>query len=297
MNYFSNCAEYGTCDQDLSLEPRLLEYLKKKKYFKDNNIESKTLEKEYSITENDKLKIRSYLRGDSAPINRKIFDEYVDISSGDFPSSSFKKDPRFDRIKIKQQKEQDAKNNRNNYEIMSKTYDMYSKEKSFASMYGDDFNNENDFFNPHVAQQKPHKMTYTNPTQPKSIHNGYLPQKSMVNDDPNSIDSIIGDISSYRKKIDGSKSAIFYEDFVPERDEFSRTYHNMPFMNGNRENVDIDSYVKRGETSQKSKTHGFKNPIEHYFSYIGNDIQDPDHVVSNRGQATRLLNHGTARPQ
>jgi len=37
-------------DDEIGLEPRLLEYLKKKKYYQENDIEANNLEKEYDIT-------------------------------------------------------------------------------------------------------------------------------------------------------------------------------------------------------------------------------------------------------
>ena len=81
-------ADYYDCtkDDEISLEPRLGEYLKKKKYFKENGIESDTLEQEYYITNKDMQKIRAYLRGDKCTDNNK-YQDYVDPTKSDFPSS------------------------------------------------------------------------------------------------------------------------------------------------------------------------------------------------------------------
>lgn len=52
-------------------------------------------------------------------------------------------------------------------------------------------------------------------------------------------------------------------------------------------------------TRSKAKSHDYENPVEHYFDYISNDIQDPNHCVfpmSRGGVNTRDDNHKTSRP-
>ena len=46
------------------------------------------------------IKIRAFLRGED--VQNNYHQEFIDTSKAEFPSSSFKKDPRFDRIKEKQ---------------------------------------------------------------------------------------------------------------------------------------------------------------------------------------------------
>jgi len=50
-----------------------------------------------------------------------------------------------------------------------------------------------------------------------------------------------------------------------------------------------------GLPERGSKSIGYTNPVEHYYDYISDDIQDPDHVVFDRGTPTRMINHGIAR--
>jgi len=52
-----------------------------------------------------------------------------------------------------------------------------------------------------------------------------------------------------------------------------------------------------GLPSRGTKSYGYRNPVEHYFDYVDGDIQDPDHVVFDRGRATRMDNHATSRPK
>ena len=54
--------------------------------------------------------------------------------------------------------------------------------------------------------------------------------------------------------------------------------------------VDGETYIKFGSPTSKAKSLGFENPVEHHFSYIDSDIQDPRHVVNDRPQLSRLSN-------
>lgn len=63
MNY--NFAEPGFDKNQMSLEPRLQEYMNKKKFYKQNNIEPGiSVEQEFQITPEDKRMLRAYLNGD-----------------------------------------------------------------------------------------------------------------------------------------------------------------------------------------------------------------------------------------
>lgn len=92
------------CNGDIMLEPRLQEYLKKKKFYKDNSIEPcVSPEKEFLITAFDIKLLRNFLHG-----NRNIYDKNVhDKLSGksnsnnskrSFPSKEFRDDKRVPKI-------------------------------------------------------------------------------------------------------------------------------------------------------------------------------------------------------
>jgi hypothetical protein len=327
------------------LDPRLSEYLKKKKYFRDNGIEIHQLEKEFNITDRDSMRIRAYFRGDkkkSPHTKNGIYQDLIDPTEADFPSSKFKKDARLDRITKKQTREEEAINQRQNYGLMNRGYDMYRNDRPFASAYGDDFkksdfhpkqwfeeSNRDEFDsraelfqnskdsddnrkNPHMARiSKPLKNfsrsnTYTNP---KSRYNGYLPNESSISHDPHSIDAIIGELDSYRQKVNTPYGRLNEMDLehkvvLPngnsnEKRETENNYRSVPYMSGagNRD-IDVDTFVRFGATpSRVSKSSGYPNPIEHHFDYISNDIQNPDHVVNERGLPSRMFNKETARPE
>lgn len=339
MPSYQNSDYYDCYTNDkITLEPRLMEYIKKKKYFQENRIDNDTLDKEFAITDNDLMKIRSYFRKDSSK-KTKMYDpekykDFVDATDSSFPSSEFKKDHRFDRLKIKQQRNKDAKIQRHNYCIISGEYDMYRNDRPFASAYGDDFakssfhprdwfQNSKDIadeedWNDNVANRrttqkvKPKRVSFQESNtyvHPKSTYNGYLARETSIKHDPYSIDAIIGELDSYKNKVSKRYESTGTFDFetkttVPNnrysnKREIETNYRSVPQMHaGGLRNMDVDTYVRFGETpSRGSKSLGYPNPVEHYFGYISPDIQDPDHVVNNRGVSSRSFNKNTARPR
>lgn len=320
-------------DDEIGLEPRLTEYLKKKKFYQKNGIEADDLEKEYDITKKDMMRIRSHLRGDKKMYNERQHEDYIDPSLAEFPSAEFKKDPRFDRIKIKQKRDSDAQNQRHNYGIISKGYDMYKNDRSFAPASGNnDFrkggfhpsewmneksekSDSEDDWNENVAKFVQSKSTsrsfhkgntYENP---RSKYNGYLSDRSLVNHDKYSVDAMIGKLDSYRHKTSGSfrnTNDMDYEHkrVLPngrcnEKREYENNYQAVPHMEAGSlsRDIDVDTYMRFGTTpSRAGKSLGYPNPVEHYFDYISDDIQQPDHTVFERGIPSRAFNKDVARP-
>lgn len=290
-DFFYDCS----ANDDISLDPRLVEYINKKKYFQEHNIHATTLDKEYGITGNDVMKIRSYLRGDQKrkkADDPEKYQDLVDPTEATFPSNELK-DPRFERYKIKQQKNKDAKIQRHNYGVISGEYDMYRNDRPFASAYGDDFSKS--AFHPQewFQDSKPpgkkvsfHETnTYVNP---KSTHNGYLARELSIEHDPYSVDAMIGKLDNYKHKVSQMRNP-------SEAFDTPKLTSNKKIMDNKQRNIDVDTYIKFGDTSTKSKTIGYPNPVEHYFGYISRDIQDPDHVVNPRAIPTRIRNKATAR--
>jgi hypothetical protein len=137
-------------DFETKLEPRLIEYLKKKQFYKENGIETQnnTMEKEFSIDKNDIIKIKNYLQGKKLKKNQ-VHSDMIEqnISNNHFPSEELKADSRLQKIKNKQQRDRDAIEQKNNYDVMARGYDMYRNDRKFASAYGNDFKSR---FNPQV---------------------------------------------------------------------------------------------------------------------------------------------------
>ena len=90
------------CDNNIMLEPRFQEYLKKNRYYKDNNIEPTiSAEKEFQITNVDLRLLRSFLNGNKKVYNKKVYNKLNESktqSKPSFPSSKFKDDKRVPKI-------------------------------------------------------------------------------------------------------------------------------------------------------------------------------------------------------
>jgi hypothetical protein len=146
---FSN-AEVSNFDLEMEnkLEPRLMEYLKKKKLYKENGIEieNNITEKEFNIDKNDIIKIKNYLQGKKIKKNQS-HNDMIEPDVQNFPSEKLKTDSRLQKIKNKQQRDRDAIEQKNNYDVMARGYDMYRNDRKFASAYGNDFKSR---FNPQV---------------------------------------------------------------------------------------------------------------------------------------------------
>lgn len=278
----------------ISLEPRLSEYLNKKKFFEENNIDIDNLERKYSITKRDLVRIEAYQKGDLKSYNKTLDDDINPNSEVQFESEKLEKDPRLDRIKQRQDRDREANDQRSNYGIISKRYDMYRNDTQFATASGDNFTKKN----PNIAKQKVNKNSMANTNtynvktsnqikrnnfSNKSRHNGYLPLESQIQNDSNSLNEIINQLDNINTTNKTNQNEVQYK--------------NMPFMSGQGSaDVDVDSFVRHGETPSRSgKSLGYPNPVEHYFNYISSDLQEPDNVVSFRPADTRHLNKKTAR--
>lgn len=337
MNDFNS--NYYDCNKDdeLMIDPRLMEYMKKKKFYEENNIESKFLDKEFAISKTDIIKIKSYLKGDKKTYDQSVHRDFIDPSQSTFPSSEFKKDPRFERIKIKQKKETDANEQRYDYGIISKSYDMYRNDRPFASASGNDFSKSNfhpnDWFKnsreemlikdekiefeklnkPFNKKSFANTNTYVNP---KSNYNSYLSNDTIINNDNHTIDSILGQLDTMKRETTRipyreNEMDLDFKRILPnnrsgynQKTEYENNYQPVPFMqngeNGIRDNltrdIDIDTFMRFGTTPLRAgKSLGYPSTMEHNFNYISPDIQNPDHVVMDRGVSTRAYNKDIAR--
>lgn len=312
-------SDYYDCNQDdsLMMEPRLLEYIKKKKFYKENNIHSEVLDKQYAITKTDMSKIKEFMKGEKEKLNRNIHKDFVDASEATFPSSEFKKDKRLDRIKAKQQREIEATEQRHDYNVISKSYDMYRSDRPFASASGDDFrkssfhpndwfknsrNEINDELNREfdVVPKRSFAKSNTYVNAP-TMYNGYLSDRTVVENNKHTIDDIIGQLDSYGKR---DKTYNKWSKKI----ENENNYMPVPLMGispsggncnieGIDKDIDVDSDMRFGMTPFRGgKSLGYRSVAEHAFSYISSDIQDPNHVVMERGVPSRNFNKQTARP-
>lgn len=90
-------------DGGIMLEPRLQEYIKKKKFHKENNIKPCiNLEHQYQITSRDKKILKAFLRGKTDVYKKNDLNKECKKGCGDkkyFPSRKFRKDKRIPKIR------------------------------------------------------------------------------------------------------------------------------------------------------------------------------------------------------
>jgi hypothetical protein len=328
-------SKYVSCNFEDStkteLEPRLVEYLKKRKFNKENGINDDLLEKTYSIDKKDVNTIKSHFI--NAKLTKSDYTDFVDTRGQTFSSMSEPKDKRLDKIKEKQRRDKEANDQRTNYDIVARKYDMYRDDRKFASAGGSDFKSrfnpnvwldgqnveeiESEEVNPNVAQVVDMRQRFSSTNvykneKPKIRYQDYMTRgcnqdlaKNKSNEDY-SLDSIIGKLDSYTHDINrtyekksemdlNSKSVIPSINCNNKRD-IENNYQTVPLMNGEMRDVNTENYLAYGSGQVRAKkSRGYPNPVENYFSYISDDIQKPEHVVSERGMPSRLFNKDTPK--
>lgn len=333
MSHLNLNSNYYDCNatDDIGMEPRLLEYIKKKEFFKNNKIDGSLLEKEFAITKNDMAKIKAYIKGDKKKYSINHTD-IIDYSKAQFPSSEFKKDPRMERIKEKQKRETEASEQRHDYRIISKSFDMYRSDRPFASASGNDFSKstfhpndwfkssrdemvkedmKNDYFDPNSFKTTNTYTSNTNIPNLKSKYNSYLDYNTQLDSKNHTIDDIIGKIDSYSNKsefVEYRENPSNLNIQIKSQRDSENNYRAIPLMSNSNvtgyqnqhgiRDMDVDSYMRFGSTPIRGgKSIGYPSVMEHSFSYITPDIQDPNHVVMDRGIPSRAANKEIARPQ
>jgi hypothetical protein len=199
-----------------------------------------------------------------------------------------------------------------------------------------DNTNRYKYSNPYVAQNR-RTYTNFPPTVQNNLRIHPLknnrPHRDPSLHDPR-IGAVIGELETYASKI--NKSYQYKSDMdndsktvIPNIACNGKKYINtssykaMPYMGKGEgvRDISIESEMLQGASSRTrrysddktidqmyleqnsglpcrgAKSYGYRNPIEHYFDYVSDDIQDPDHTVNERGRATRLDNHVTSRPK
>jgi hypothetical protein len=328
---FSN----AMCNDGIMLEPRLMEYMNRKKMYKDNDIESSvSLEKIYSITRDDKKRISGYMKGKrnlytSHTLNTDS--HFIDPSKNKFvtlEAESRSLDPHFAKLQQKMQRHRDANTSRSNFSGMGNVYqdtpyDFTNQPLSrpTASRYtsqeeDDDYlldSRDTELFdNPHYIHHPKRRSNMTYHNKPKTSMNNRLCARDLGyredKEHSRAIDKIIGTFDSYANQQGNSLYRCAEIDmnskrFIPStasgnKREHKTTYQAVPYMSGINgiANIDMGNSLQYGVNSRAGKEFGYKNPVEHYYDYIDQDMQQPDHVVHDRGFPSRAENKTRARP-
>lgn len=327
--YFDNYHPSTFCSPN-SLCPRLLEYLRKKEAYMENNIRpSVPLEQEFEITKRDMQMIKTYYKNQKINQSHCWFENnsYLhqpSINTENLLQEQFQggfladttQDPKFDELFQKRQRDQIRRNNQraahnsrntrddfiiNDYKDM-RCYDKYMKDiggSGYFNEYELDSYNRVPTINYHNVI--PHSQSLNNSKYDK--HNNMVYK--------NDINKIIGEYDEYGKQISplfeqqGEMDTEYKINFPScsskgKKQIDSSKYKVMPYMGwGERKrDVDTENALIRGSPDTKNKSFGYDSGFEHNFDYISGDIQRPDHVVlpfPRGGEDTRHWNKESAQ--
>jgi hypothetical protein len=338
----------------MNLEPRLQEYLQRRSFFKNNDMDTKLLEKQYMITQNDKQLMNMYLNKNISKkkdLEKNMYCDFIEVpkEKPKDPNDEFRNDKRFERLRNKVEKEKAANMGRNDISELSRNYDLFN-DNGIASMGGnfnspyesntnnnksnysynnkfnyndtndnDNDNNENNddnYFNKAFPQKLQNNVTkfkdnsYHYKRQEEVHHIPKIQYKQRTYDDQYdsfmshtpTLDNIVGDISSYKNKVnntynfnsDAEFGGVRFNKNDCKQADYDRMYGKVGEMTGGElKNIDIETYIKYGSPTSRAKSLGFENPVDHHFSFIDSDIQNPDHIINERPQLSRLSNKQT----
>lgn len=109
----------------MSLEPRLIEYIRKMKYYKKHDIDPGMMDIEFQITPNDKRIIRAHLRGENNIHNKKEYNQFSELKMDNhkFKYNKLKNDKRMDKINKAKDKDKEMIKNEMNSDIYRNMFD------------------------------------------------------------------------------------------------------------------------------------------------------------------------------
>lgn len=320
---FEKTCSYET-DNSMMLEPRLQEYIKKKKYYKKNKIKPCVEpEKEFQITDRDRRLLRDFIsngkdmyRTDVA----KLDDGYKDKRHNYFPSKSFRKD-------VPNKKFSDRPVNRGMFYPDDDTA-YYDEDAPPSRLIGDSrdfckgsgFNIDNTRFDPRndakinsgVEKYNKYSSQYrVDPTSNSKICYSNLDNK-IVADNYRLIDDTVENILEKRNRY-GTRSEAQFSDksdmdlkskvVVPKISVKSKScstsdYRLMQFPHD--DNVDeldmlIENDMIRGMPTRTLKSYGYRNPDEHYYQYVDDEFQNSSLPFPRGGVSTRRENKKMAK--
>lgn len=359
------------CDGEMSLEPRLQEYIKKKKRYTDDNIKPCVpLEREFMITKDDISHIKTFMKGGKKIRNKKDWKKRnLCHPKPTFPSSYFDNDSRVPKPH-KPEKHAQVTNRGMFYPGPKGQFYDENEDSSYMPIDSRDFKDNTGFelndtrfdprVDPHIYPgieqhnvntspfkvRDPPKISHktkqrSRSTRYESIENleGYSDDDSNyscdsnMSDDymdvgmanklkPGSVDTLTSRSNRGRKRNEPAFKRASYMDrpanvVVPAIAEYAnknitnnmlndvtKDPRNATYLNefdrsaSEFGNADLETCLTYGAPTHTKKSYGFRNPVEHYYQYIDDDLQDPDHVVfpiPRGGISTRLDNTKSAK--
>lgn len=314
------------CEGNIMLEPRLQEYIKKKKFYKQNNIHSPiSPEKEFNITNKDRKILKDFLGGRKNMYlkGNKYIEPKNDITKKSFPSKTYRdgdsrvlKPNNFKYNNDVPNRGMFYSDNPNEYykqDMIPLDVNMDSRDFGvFTNYEKNGFTNEdtNGLFMTDSKNDDGYGWNLNeskfNPRIDPKIDPGveeHNKLKSQYRIGPNNNNN-----NNYVDNIKYSeKSDVDYESkkFIPNvssnvrKDLNTSSYDRMPVFNKDYMNTELETSLVRGMPSNnKSKSYGYRNSDEHYYDYINDDFQHPDNVVMpfpRGGEGTRQYDKGMAK--
>jgi hypothetical protein len=288
---------------DIMLEPRLLEFLRKKEYYKKNNINSAiSPEKEYMITNNDIKKIKMFIRGQKDIYNNKHHELNTNtFNKTKFPSARFKKDKRVKNIK---------KPNKN---TGIKNMGMFVPDEGRSFYEGKvDYNNGmmdsrdfvmNDFVSdPRVDKRIPQNVqSNINNSYNKNYVQGQVDNRrySSHPHDKNYLNSLvtheyISGPTRNDNNVGRSTGPIPYEFNVNNTQPMHSMQNNsIPYTENTLRDTILETEMLRGMPTRTMKSYGYRNQEEHHYDFIDPSFQQAANSVlpfPQGGEPTRSSN-------
>jgi hypothetical protein len=299
------------------IEPRLAEYYLRKKFNKKNNIkdDEQTLERQYQITNYDIKIINDFIKTGSIAsknLESQLYCDYVEIpkEKQKFASEELMNDYRFQRLKKKYNADINANVARENISNLSRNYDNFITDYDCQKINQEKINQQNSRINMSSKYQtydNPYILNKETPTNLREPWNDNVPSKIqynqvVYNNQYNSyqkheptLDNILDKTKKYKQKVDMTNDYIKPSDYEDLNRLNLNNLNNCTVEDRNTLNINVENYIKYGNPTSKAKSLGFENPVEHFFSYIDDSIQDPDHVCFDRPQMTRTMNRKSFR--
>lgn len=299
--------KYGDfkCSGNINLEPRLIQYIDMKKYYKNNGIEpSISLESQYSITDEDKDLIKRFVKGDKNIYKKKSKANRSNVGETfkpSFPSSKMGKDKRMAKFNYFKKETFDNPLNLGMFapDKGEKYYDMpYDPSQEY-------FDSRNFTDNYEYSRFDPRADSKINPGELDVKNTKYDLKRIYKNDSNNNINNqilnnkisqdMLGAVPNPYRSRSGNPVNFSQQQQKPMLTG-SENIYGQKNMNKNINDFDdcdeIDMML--GIPQHTSKSYGYRNPEEHYYSYIDPNFQNAENTTSmpyhSFGEPTRLNN-------
>lgn len=348
FNFDNRVAPSQTDRRDLSnfqcntngvmLEPRLQEYLKKKKFYKSNHVDPPvSLEKQYLITDDDRHRLKQFFSGNNDMYTntpKELVDR--DRRKAYFPSRKFRDDPKYKKV-TKPDMEPVPNmgmfapdDDGDFYEVDDEPLDHPLDHRDMEDRPSDEFRpmeslldqspgfDDRGINDPRTKYARPNRASgnwsnyegrrpdrgFGEIKNPKSgnqwnpyFEYNYKPSSYGTN----RYDDIpLPELSPTSTMDLENHTVIPNMQYRSQRQLPNTGYQAVPFMGQGRGcgDVDLETSLQHGMPSRTMKSYGYRNPEEHYFDYIDDTMQRPEHVIfpiPRGGVATRLGNRKRIR--